>query len=333
MSALGAGWRRLRRIWRRDPAGEVDAELQFHFEERIAALCADGRTDAEAQAQARVEFGDVDSVRARMVAIDERIAGRGRRREWWDGVRADVRYVLRSLGRSPGFVAAVALTLALGLGANAAIFSLLDQLFLRPQPGIVHPADIHRIYEVHPSRPGSRPRLPVHPQDALAVFPYAAYRELRAAIPAGLPVGGYGTSTAAFGASDDPPQVVTSYDIGDYFSLLGARPAAGRFFAPEEMRIEAPVALVVISARLWQARFGSNPDAIGQSIELDGHRRRIIGVAAGPFHGPDNDAVDLWVPLNTLFGFQPTQPPWYEGTHTFNIRPLVRAATGPSSPR
>jgi predicted permease len=328
MSVFGAGWRRLRRILGRNPAGEIDAELTFHFEERIAALMAEGRTLAEARTRAASEFGDVESVRAGLVMIDRRIAEQETHREWWDGVRGDVRYVFRSLGRSPGFVIAVALTLALGLGANAAIFSLLDRLFLRPQPGVVHPADIHRIYEYQPPKPGEPPPSAAHPRQYVqAVFTYSHYRELRSAIPAGIPLAGYYTGTAAYGAGDQAPRLAETYVIGDYFSLLGARPAAGRFFAPEELRVETPLALVVISARLWKRQFGASPEAVGQRIEIDGHRYVIIGVAATPFHGPDNDAVDLWVPLNTLYGFQSTQSPWYESTHSFNIRLLFRAAT------
>ena len=158
MNILNAGWRRLRRIWRRNPAHEVDAELQFHFEERVGALIAEGHPEADARSQAAAEFGDVASVRARLVVIDTEVADRETRQEWWDGFWGDVQYVFRSLLRSPGFVMTVALTLALGLGANAAIFSLLDRLFFRPQPGIAHPADIHRIYEYRPPPPGAPPR-------------------------------------------------------------------------------------------------------------------------------------------------------------------------------
>ncbi len=328
MRIVPDGWRRAFRIWRGAPEAGVDAELRFHFDERIAALREAGASDAMARARAEAEFGNVASVRERLVAIDTGIAERGQRREWRDGLRGDIRYVFRSLGRSPGFVVAAALTLALGLGANAAIFALLDQLFLRPQPGIVHPADVHRIYEYQPPRPGDPPQSAARPRDVQSGFAYPQYRELRAAIPAGTPLAGYATGSAAFGPGYDAPKLVESYVTGDYFSLLGARPVAGRFFTPEELRIETPLALVVISARFWKAQFGASPDAVGQSIEIDGHRHLIIGVAASPFHGPDNDAVDLWVPLNTLFGFEPGQSPWYEGTNSFNIRPLFRAVAG-----
>ena len=145
MRLVPDGGRRLFLIWRRSPARDVDAELAFHFDERIADLVAGGMPGDEGRRVATHEFGDLESVRARLVAIDTRIAEQETRREWWDGFRGDVQYVVRTLQRSPGFVITVALTLALGLGANAAIFSLLDRLFFRPQPGIVHPADIHRI--------------------------------------------------------------------------------------------------------------------------------------------------------------------------------------------
>lgn len=329
MSILGAGWRRFRRIWSRDLAREVDAELGFHLGERVSALIALGRTEPEARTQATAEFGDVESVRARLVMIDAQISEQDARREWWDGFRGDVQYVARSLRRSPGFVVTVALTLALGLGANAAIFSLLDRLFLRPQPGISHPADIHRIYEFQPPKPGAPPQSAAHPRDVQAVFAYPQFRELRSRMPSNTLVAGYYTGTAAYGAGDQAPKLVETYVIGDYFSMLGARPVVGRFFTPDELRIEAPLALVVISARLWGAQFGGSPEIIGQTVEIDGHRHQVIGVVAAPFHGPDNDAVDIWVPLNTLQGFKPSGSPWYEGTHSFNIRPLFLAASKP----
>ncbi len=321
------GWRRLFRIWRRSPARDVDAELAFHFDERIAELVAGGMPGDEGRRVATHEFGDLESVRARLMAIDTRIAEQETRREWWDGFRGDVQYVVRTLQRSPGFVITVALTLALGLGANAAIFSLLDRLFFRPQPGIVHPADIHRIYEFQPPKLGAPPPTASHPNDVQAVFAYPQYRELRAALPMNTPFAGYYTGTGAYGPGDQAPKLAESYVLGDYFALLGARPAAGRFFTPEEMRIETPLALVVISTRLWKSQFGGSPDAIGQTVEIDGHRHQIIGVVAAPFHGPDNDAVDIWVPLNTLQGFKPSASPWYEGTHSFNIRTLFVAST------
>jgi predicted permease len=329
VNVFDAGWRRLRRIWRRDPGRDIDAELRFHFEERIADLVDGGADPDHARAEAGREFGDVADVRKQLVAIDGQIAERTQRREWWEGVRDEMRYVLRSLGRSPGFVAAVTLTLALGLGANVAIFSLLDRLFLRAQPGIVQPADIHRIDQYRPPRPGDHPPVSsARPrEDVLGIFPYPVYREMRAAIPATVAVTGYATSTAAYGVGDQAPQIVVTYVLSDYFSLLGARPVLGRFFAPEELRIETPLALVVISERLWRSQFGASPAAIGQSVEIDGHRHQIIGVAAAPFHGPDNDAVDLWVPMNTVMGFETSRWKWYEEAHTFNTRLLFRAAT------
>ncbi len=147
----------------------MDAELRFHFEERIAELIDAGTPPDPARMQALAEFGDVAAVRARLVAIDRRIAVHRSRTERWEWVGQDLRYVLRSLRRSPGFVVMVALTLALGLGANAAIFSVLDRLFLQSPPGIAHPDQVRRIYRYYRGHATS-PYAPARPLGDFTVF-------------------------------------------------------------------------------------------------------------------------------------------------------------------
>src|SRR5258708_6511456 len=132
--------RRGRRLvvgWGRGKDANIDAELRFHFDERVAALRARGASEGEARAQALVEFGDVGRVRTALREIDTRIEKQHRRAEWWEAVAQDLTYVFRGLRNSPGFTAMVVVTLALAVGANAAIFSVLDRLLLLTPPEAV----------------------------------------------------------------------------------------------------------------------------------------------------------------------------------------------------
>src|SRR6185369_14790045 len=128
-------WRRYLLFWRRDVQFDIDAELRFHFDARIAELMTSGVSAGEARGQAEEEFGDVGDVSASLREIDERIARRERTREWLDSVLQDARYAARSLARTPGVTITIIATPALGLGVNAAMFSFLDQIYGRAPGG------------------------------------------------------------------------------------------------------------------------------------------------------------------------------------------------------
>jgi putative ABC transport system permease protein len=333
MRFLPQGWRAIRRIWRRAPARDVDAEVTFHLGERTAELIARGISADAARAQAEAEFGDVAAVRSGLVAIDTRLAERRSLRERWEWLGQDVRYVWRSLRRSPGFVVAVALTLALGLGANAAIFSLLDRLFVQAPGGVSRPDTVHRLYRTQP--PSADDNLPARPAasapagEIVPQFNYPEFRVLKRTLPPAAQLAGYATGTATLGRGRDAVrQVSESFVAGDYFVLLGVRPLLGHFFTPDALRAETPVAEVVISVRLWQSFFHGRADVVGQSLDIDHHRHIVIAVVPNDFHGPDLDAVDIWVPMNTMGGFHATDAtPWYNEVNAYWIVPLVRAAT------
>jgi predicted permease len=332
---LPDGWRRLLRVWRRSPTRDVDAELAFHFDERIAELVAGGMAANEARRVAAGEFGDVEAVRTDLVNIDTRTARHRDLREHWDGVIQDFGFVLRSLRRAPGFLTMVSLTLALGIGVNAAIFSLLDRLFLSPPPGIAHSNDVRRIYRVNPPEASAKARragvmVPAGPTTQ-SFFDYPQVEELQAVRPPGTVIAGYSWDNFIVGRGADAVSVSGTYVLGDYFGVLGVHPELGRFFSAAETRIDAADQVAIIGEHLWQAQFSGRRGVVGQPIDLNGHRYTIIGVVAGLFHGTDNDASDVWVPMGAMRWQNDGDPSWYRpkgGGRTLIIR-LFALIQGP----
>src|SRR5687768_5994971 len=141
-----ARWRRYLRFLRRDPEADVDDELRTHLELRIADLVRRGLAQGDAERQALEEFGDVEATRERLYEIGHRAARRQERSAWLDGVRADLRYALRGVARSPMLTAAVVITLAIGIGATATMYGVMRQLVLRPPPHIVAPERMVKLF-------------------------------------------------------------------------------------------------------------------------------------------------------------------------------------------
>ena len=288
----------------------------------------------EARSAVRREFGDVEAVRSGLVIIDRRIVRRRDFRDRWDRAVQDFGSVVRSLRRAPGFLTMVSITLALGIGVNVAIFSLLDRLFFSPPPGIAHAGNVRRIYRINPPAEGLRMRraglqVPVGPT-AQSFFDYPQIEELQTARPPGVVVAGYSWDTFIVGRGADAVTVSGTYVLGDYFGVLGVRPQLGRLFAAGETQIDAFDQVAIISEHLWNAQFSSRPDVVGQPINLNGHRYTIVGVVAGSFHGTDNDASDVWLPMGTERWENDGDPMWYRpkgGGRTFIIRLIAQVST------
>ncbi|HVT40307.1 MAG TPA: ABC transporter permease, partial [Gemmatimonadaceae bacterium] len=302
--SLSAGWRGLLRIWRRDPDADIDAELRFHFDEKVAELQARGASLTDARAQALMEFGDLEDVRHDLREIDTRVAVKHQRAEWWEATAQDARYALRTLRRSPAFTAMVATTLALGIGANAVIFSLLDRLFAREPAGVTAAGQLYRVQQ--------RCKAPRCEPGGRFNYSYPELRAVRAALPGGPPLAGYLVDHLQFGQDDGAPPAVVSYVEGNFFGILGLRPAAGRFFSDDEARIQNVAPVAIISHQLWNDRFALAPSAVGQTVDVEAQRYTIIGVAPAGFTGVDLDAVDLWAPASTMRPVDPRSP-WYAG--------------------
>jgi putative ABC transport system permease protein len=195
----------------------------------------------------------------------------------------DIRYSARTLLKSPGFAAVAVMTLALGIGANTAIFSVVENVLLRPLP-YPQPGQLVQIWNTYP---------PQVPRGGLSPGDYADWREQNASFSA---MGAYVQISQGFNLTEEgePQRVLVSYASAGLFPLLGTKLAAGRYFLPEEDRAgSAPV--VMLSHRLWQSRFGADPAVVGRTITLDNQGYRVAGVLPADFRllrWPD-----LWMPI------------------------------------
>src|SRR5262249_55876832 len=149
----------------------VDDELRFHFDMTLRDLMARGMSDEEARREAERRFGDVARTRAGLERIDRQHERGLRRAEWWDAFLHDVRYALRRVRRSPGFAAMVALTLGLGIGANAVMFGIVDRLLLRGPEHVVDPSRLRRVFITQ--------KFPGEGEVTHSFFPYVTYTDLR----------------------------------------------------------------------------------------------------------------------------------------------------------
>ena len=195
----------------------------------------------------------------------------------------DVRYGIRTLGKNPGFTAVAVLTLALGIGANTAIFSVVENVLLRPLP-YPQPGNLVQIWNTYPPQ---APRAGLSPGD------YADWRQQNASFSE---MGGYAHISQGFNLTGEgePQRVLGSYASAGLFPLLGIHLAAGHYFVEEEDRAgSSPV--VILSHQLWQSRFGGDPAVVGRTITLDNQRYRVTGVLPADFRllrWPD-----LWMPF------------------------------------
>jgi len=312
------GWRRLLRLPFGRAERDVDDEVRFHIAERVADLEALGESPEAARNRALEEFGDVDAVRAELVEIDRGVESKRRRAAWWEGIAQDARQVTRGLLRTPGFTVMVIVTLALGIGANAVVFSLIDRLFFQPPAGVPHPENVRRIvlrYTQSLTREST----------TRGVYNYPEVRSLAEAAPPGVTIAAYTpVNELPLGRSPAGPKVVAARVVGDYFGALGVRPEAGRFFTAEEQMPSGLTPVAVISHHLWERSFGSRHDVLGEDIEVDGHRYTIVGVAPERFAGASLDATDVWLPFNTLGGWSTRKADWYEAPYTLYLRTIAR---------
>ena len=196
----------------------------------------------------------------------------------------DVRYAVRGLRKSPGFALVCILTLGLGIGANTAIFTVINAVLIRPVPGVANPDELVTFERLQKN----------NPDFAFGYPDYLAYRDQNQSFT-GLAARCRTALTLTHGTTE---RIVGELVSGNYFSVLEVNPALGRLIAPDDVQVDDEAPVAVLSYRMWQRVFGSDPQIAGKNILLNGHRFTIVGVAAGKFMGTAlGSPTDVWLPL------------------------------------
>jgi putative ABC transport system permease protein len=280
---------RLRSWWRAtlrrsQSEREMDAELRFHIDARAEDLIRSGVPCEEAVRRARIEFGGVE------IFKEECREARGI--SFLESLFQDLRFALRMLRKSPGFTAIAVLTLALGIGANTAIFSVVYSVLLRPLP-FPHADQLISVLVQNPEK-GVK-------FDGAS---YPDFDEWQRQNHVFSVMGGVAFHALTMTGHDEPADVPTLAVTNDIFSLLEIPPLLGRTFVPQDgVRGAAPVA--ILSEKLWRSSFGANPNILGSTVNLDQRAFTIVGVMPANFHVPIfNDKEEIWIPLvqDPLFG-------------------------------
>jgi predicted permease len=279
-------------------------ELRFHIDARIADLRGGGVSADAAARQARVEFGSVESYK------DACRDARGLR--LLDDVRADLRYAVRTLMRTPAFALMAIVSLALGIGANTAVFSVVNALVLEPLP-IAEP---QRVFFVQGNRG--------HPS-----MSFPNYRDLRDRTVSFDGLIGYRISPMNLETGAAAPVRTWGYlATGNYFDVLGVRPALGRFFTQDDDRARGQAPYAVLSYDAWLGRFGGDRSVIGRTVRLNRTPFTIVGVAPRGFRGTELFyQPDLWVPM-MMEPFIEIGNDWLENRNTWNTMMVGRLKRG-----
>jgi predicted permease len=258
-------------------------EIRSHLELEADELRTEGVSQEEAKRRARVEFGSVRGAKERFY-LKSRI-------EWLDSIVRDLRYGLRSLFHSPGFAITAVLTLALGIGANTAVFSVMNAVLLRSLPV----TDPTRLVYLRPSN-APHGTGTINSKETLS---YAVYETLRDQHPglsnviAYVPLSGNKVAVR-YGAQ--PEEAEGDMVSGTFFSGLGVKLPHGRGFTEQDDKDHAPIA--VISYNYWTRRFARNPDVLGTTLYVNGVGFTIVGISGEGFEGLEaGGSTDFWIPL------------------------------------
>ena len=281
---------------------DVDTELAFHLDMRIRKLVERGMDPATARAQALRQFGDWNMVRSQMLDIDYQQEKAVKRANYFAELRQDAFYGLRSLSKNLGFALVIVLSLAIAIGANTAIFTLINALILRPLPvpnadQLVAIGNVRRTNSM--SQGGLRTDL----------YSYRTYTDLRKNTPLLTGLAAMGRAGRLELVIDDAKSRSTGTNAGvetargrlvsgNYFSVLGLAAAAGRLITPDDDRVANGAPVVVLSYAYWMRRFAGDRSVLGKSITINRTPFTIIGVGPEGFHGEIVGTMnDVWMPL------------------------------------
>ena len=265
---------RLRSLFLRNTLDrELDEELQYHVERLVETNRARGLSPDAARRAALLAVGGIEQRK------EECRDARGVRLV--EDVLQDLRYTVRTLGRSPAFTAAAVLTLTLGIGATVAVFTVVNGVLLRPMPF----PDPDRLFLLTLTQPG-----PIFAQPGMSDASYLAFRASDRAFEH---VAAFSNNRGSLTRAGDPTVINVGDVTTDFFNALGVQPVAGRTFLSDDGE-QGREAIVVLSDRLWKSRFAADPAIVGKDLTLDGVRRVVVGVMPAGFDFPRK--ADAWTP-------------------------------------
>lgn len=262
---------------------ELQRELSFHFDHLVEENIAHGMPPEEARATAKRSLGGLAQIQEECRDM--------RRTNQLETIWSDLRYAVRTLGRTPGFTIVMVLTLALSIGANSAIFSVIEGVLLRPLP-YTQPDRLVRLYY----NSDTQPKFPLNPNDIL---------DFRARNRTFESVAAMTRHDMQFSGAGEPVLLRAFAISAGYFRTLGLDPARGREFTTDDELAERG-RLAILSDRLWRDRFASDPNIIGRTVTLDQQPFTVVGVMppgaqhrGNNFHAvADGETVDLWCPYS-----------------------------------
>jgi predicted permease len=283
MHGLRVRWRALFR--RAEVERELDEELRYHVERMTEENIAKGMSAEEARRAARIELGGIEQVKEQVRAV--------RAGAWLGTVMQDARFGLRMLRKNPGFTAVAVLTLALGIGANTAMFSLTDQVLLRFLP-VTHPEQLVIVRSPGPNLPGHS----WSDGDSAEIFSYPMYKDLRDHNPVFSGLLARRKFLASVAGRDGSEPAEAELVSGNYFDVLGVGPAMGRVFTPGDETAPGANPVVVLSYGYWTRHFGSDPSILNKPLIVSGTPLTIVGVSRAGFSGVQvGQEPEIFVPI------------------------------------
>jgi predicted permease len=312
----------VRWLFRRDEIERaLDSDLADYIERSAAEKMRAGVSEAEARRAARIELGGVEQTKDR---VRERLALGS-----VETFIADAGYALRTLRRQKTFTTVAVLTLALGIGVNVAIFSLFQQILLRPLP-VPEPERLVNLTDPGPDLPAARTMSSSGGADS--VFSYPMFRDLERAQEPFVGIAAH----RFFGASISPAAVegarleTAAQVSGSYFSVLGLRPTLGRLLGPQDDRIDGQAESVVLSHSYWQSELGGDLDIVGRTLTVNGAPLTIIGVVPAGFHGTTlGERASVFVPITFDWVQNPTSSvPSYDDRRSHWVYLFARISPG-----
>src|SRR5262245_34611164 len=283
-----------------DPAREVEIieELSQHLEDRYTEALARGATPAEAELKTQAELIGSEIWERELRRLERQVAqepinlGTNQKRNMIADIWQDMRYGARMLIKSKGVTIIAVLSLAVGIGANTLIFSIVNAILLRPRP-VAQPDQLVELYTTHK-------------RQLYHTTSYPSYLDFRVRNQVFSGLAAYSIREFKLGGAEEVEKVWGETVSGNYFDVLGVRPLKGRAFLPDEDLTPGARPVIVISYSLWQRRFNSDPDLVGKTITVNKLAFTIIGIAPPEYTGMIRGlAIDVWAPAMMMPQLEP----------------------------